>query len=371
MSSSQPARDINAQRQALVAASGGGRDLDAAARTLEAWLGPKLAVSRVRVEGLKGPEGAGVSNETLLFHASCDDGQQASRRSMVLRVAPARIQLFYEPDLRSRYRLLDTLNARALVRVPEMLWFEEDASVLGAPFFIMSRLEGRVPLSSPVYNRTGWLHDASPAERHVLWASAVEELARIHSVPADLVQFCGRPQYGPTGEDQELGYWDAYRDWCATGEVRDDVAAMGEWVRANRPHAGGLGLAWGDARIGNMMFGDDFRLAGVMDWEQASLGGARHDLGWWLLFDDFHSVYQDIPRLDGLGNRQETIELWESLAGERAGDLTWYEAFACYKLALIVLRTMLSSGMTMDAASRRASEHIERARTIAGITRLT
>ena len=34
-----------------------------------------------------------------------------------------------------------------------------------------------------------------------------------------------------------------------------------------------------------MMFADDFTVAGVMDWEQLSLGGALLDIGWWLFFD--------------------------------------------------------------------------------------
>ena len=87
-----------------------------------------------------------------------------------------------------------------------------------------------------------------------------------------------------------------------------------------------------------MMFDKDFQLLGVMDWEQASLGGAMQDLGWWLFFDDFHSRSIGVQRLDGLGTRQETIDFWCDRTGRKAGQLQWYEAFAGYKLAIIMSR---------------------------------
>ena len=93
-----------------------------------------------------------------------------------------------------------------------------------------------------------------------------------------------------------------------------------------------------------MMFGDDLRLAGVMDWEQANLSGTRMDLGWWLYFDDFHSTSRDLVRLDGLGTRDETIAYWEDRVGEKAGDLTWYEVFTGFQVGLLACRTMVILG---------------------------
>ena len=90
-----------------------------------------------------------------------------------------------------------------------------------------------------------------------------------------------------------------------------------------------------------MAFGDDFRLVGVMDWEQASLAGGLHDLGWWLFFDEFHSIGQGVARLDGLGTRAETLELWEELVGERTDDLHWHEVFAGFTLIQLTCRALV------------------------------
>jgi len=235
---------------------------------------------------------------------------------------------FVDTDFREQYDLLDLLHGERLVKVSEMHWYEPDESVLGQPFFVMSRLAGRVPVSFPPYNRSGWLFDANPAQRRALWRSAVEELARIHSVPVDLVRFLDKPHLGASGLEQQLTYWERSISW-STGDANPDVLVeTGEWLRANLPAQRSDGLSWGDARIGNMAFGDDFRLVGVMDWEQASLAGGLHDLGWWVFFDDYHSTDQGLTRLDGLGTRAETIELWEDLTGNRADDLQWHEVFA-------------------------------------------
>src|SRR5207249_1346674 len=163
------------------------------------------------------------------------------------------------------------------------------SAVLGAPFFIMRRMHGRVPVSMPVYNSTGWLFDATPAERRKLWVSGMHQFAAIHGVPADDVRVLDRPERGASGLDQQLRYWWEQATWTLGQHVPDLIVELFEWLRANQPEEPS-GLSWGDARIGNMMFDDDYEVVAVIDWEQASMGGGPSDLGWWLFFDDMHSV---------------------------------------------------------------------------------
>ncbi len=71
-----------------------------------------------------------------------------------------------------------------------------------------------------------------------------------------------------------------------------------------------------------------------MDWEQPSLGGALHDLAWWLeLSDMMHSTGSGRSHLEGMGTRSETIALWQRLTGISAADIEWYEDFTRIKLA--------------------------------------
>jgi aminoglycoside phosphotransferase (APT) family kinase protein len=207
---------------------------------------------------------------------------------------------------------------------------------------MMRRLEGRVPVSFPGYNVAGFVFDATPRERQILWRSAMEELCRIATTPLEAVQAVAMPEKGSTGFDQQFNFWKDSCRW-AGARVAPFLVGAEDWLEEHKPHHPLRGFSWGDARIGNMMFGSDFRLTGVMDWEQASIGGPLHDLGWWLFFDDMHSWRNGHRRLDGLGTRQETIDLWRELTGFEPRDLQWYEVFAGYKLATIVARRYASS----------------------------
>lgn len=89
-----------------------------------------------------------------------------------------------------------------------------------------------------------------------------------------------------------------------------------------------------------MMIGADGEVVAVMDWEQPSLGGALHDLGWWLHSDHNQTAGQGIPPLEGMGTRDETIALWSEVSGKSAADIGWYEAFACLKMECLALRMM-------------------------------
>jgi aminoglycoside phosphotransferase (APT) family kinase protein len=190
-------------------------------------------------------------------------------------------------------------------------------------------------------------------------------MASVHRVPGELVSFLGWPHHGETGEDQQLGYWSHYAQWTGIS-MPPAVIELGEWVHANRPHVPGIYLSWGDARIGNMMFDDDFRLAAVLDWDQMSLADPRHDLAWWLFFDDFNSTGQGIARLDGMGTRDETIELWEEKSGHKAGDLRWHEAFMAYKIAIITMKTLMAGGQAYSDAATLAERFAKKGRAIAG-----
>ncbi|MEU1981003.1 phosphotransferase family protein [Nocardia sp. NPDC019395] len=311
-------------------------DVEATAERLRPWLADRLGVADIEIDDLSYPKGAGVSNETILFRAR--DGRTVDH--LVLRIAPgAEHQMFYDPRFRVQYDIVVALRRHGTVRVPDVLWLEDDPAVLGRPFYLMRRMRGNVPVSMPVYNSTGWLVDATPAQRRTLWTDAVHQLAAIHRVPTDVVSFVDRPEDGATGDEQQLTYWRNFAAWALEDEVPETILQLFGWLDDNRPRDPVAGLSWGDARMGNIMFDDNFRVVGVMDWEQVSLAGPVADLAWWLMFDEAHSHGVGVPRLAGLGTRDETIELWEELTGLPSGDLPWHEAFASLKAGLLSLRS--------------------------------
>ena len=149
--------------------------------------------------------------------------------------------------------------------------------------------------------------------------------------------------------DQETGRWRRYLDWIDPGGklmlLREGFDRLLSRAPDNRP----AGIVWGDARLGNMMIADDFSIAAVMDWEQPSLGGALHDLGWWLYSDYVQTEGRGIPTLDGMGARDETIALWAEVSGKSAADIDWYETFVVFKMECLGVRMQVLRGMVAVA----------------------
>ncbi|SNQ45780.1 Aminoglycoside phosphotransferase [Frankia canadensis] len=320
-------------------------DPQAIGHALRGWLAARWPHARdLRITDVCLPQGAGGSNETFLCTATWrDDRRAVHSEGLVVRLAPTGFQIFLEADIGRQYAVLDHLAEHGDVPVPSLHGLEPDAATLGAPFWVMSRVDGVVPSDFPPYNQAGFLVEATPAERERLWLSAMEAFTAIHRVEigADTAAFrlLDRPERGTTGIDQELEYWRLSMERAVADVPDPTVTALWEWLLTHRPAARPTGLSWGDARMGNMIF-DGFRCVAVLDWEMVSLAGGLADLGWWLCLDLSHSEDLGVPRLDGLGSRAATIAFWEERTGQHTADLEWHEAFAGLRLAVILLRAV-------------------------------
>ncbi|HMC41985.1 MAG TPA: phosphotransferase, partial [Acidimicrobiales bacterium] len=154
------------------------RDLEKARTQLARWLGAKLDAGDIALSEIDAPAITGFSNETLLFDAAWTEGGREHSQGFAVRVKPGAYTIFLESAFETQYRVLRALSEHTEVPVPPTLWYEDDDSVLGAPFFVMRRVQGRVPGDAPSYHVEGWVVDeTSPAEREAMWWSAVGAMA--------------------------------------------------------------------------------------------------------------------------------------------------------------------------------------------------
>jgi len=110
------------------------RDLSVLAAQLVDWLGRRMPGARnIRVDNLDYPRGAGQSHETILFDAAWDEGGAARSRGMVVRIKPTSFTVFLDDMFVEQYQLMRAMHDSGKVRVAEVLWFEEDPTLLGAP----------------------------------------------------------------------------------------------------------------------------------------------------------------------------------------------------------------------------------------------
>jgi aminoglycoside phosphotransferase (APT) family kinase protein len=330
------------------------RDLEDLAGRIGGWIQGRLPEAKdICVEKLAYPKGAGQSHETILFDLSWTAGGRRQQQGWVVRIKPTSFTMFPDDLFDRQYKILEALHAQGNVRVARPLGFEPDPTVLGAPFFVMEKVSGRVAVSIPPYVQSGWVAEATADQRARMWDAGVRQLAAIQKTPVASVDFLAGPAHARSGLAQE---WDKYRrfvEWVSGEQRFRPLDAAVEQLERSWPKNQPEGVVWGDARLGNMMFGDDFDVVAVMDWEQPSLGGALQDLAWWLVNARMmHCDAEGHPRLAGFGARAETVALWRAETGVSTDDLEWYEAFANLKFACLGIRMASLRGAPLpDEAS--------------------
>ncbi|MFF3850720.1 phosphotransferase family protein [Streptomyces sp. NPDC002328] len=316
------------------------RDPEELARRLTDWLGARLPGAEAVAVTV--PASNGMSSETLLFDI---EHPQPPVRACALRLAadPSAYTVFPVYDMARQYRTMRLVAERTDLPVPRVLWLEEDPAPLGAPFFVMERVAGRVPPDVMPYTYEGnWLHAASDAERERLEASTISLLARLHDqVPSQETEFLAPPGEGDTLR-RHVAAQRAYYDWVVDGVARspliedafDRLADL--WPRDPGPTV----LSWGDARIGNVIY-DGFEPAAVLDWEMAAPAPREVDLAWTIYL---HRFFQDLTvasggrGLPGFLRRARVEERYARLTGHTPRDMDFHTLYAALRQAIVMLR---------------------------------
>jgi aminoglycoside phosphotransferase (APT) family kinase protein len=304
--------------------------LDDLRAPLAEWLAPHLETGTARVTALSRP-GGGQSNDTILFDAEWSDRGLTHRDRFVLRRQQTSHHIFRAPDVIREFRVLEGL-ASSWVPVPRVRWAEADPAVIGAPFFVMHAVVGNVPLARPSIHSHGWLPTLTIQERTRLWNSALDALVAIHAV-----DWTASHAFLLDGDPANAGF-DAHLD---------RIAEWYRWATGGREHpitdrdtfaAGPPALVWGDARVGNMIFGGDHHVAAVIDWEVASIGPPEIDVGHWLFFDRFATEAAGIEPLPGWPDRDATVARYEERSGRALVDLERFEMLEELVIATTLIR---------------------------------
>lgn len=324
------------------------RDQQELGRRLGTWLADRLECDDPpRIDEVVKPQGNGMSSDTLLFAAAWTDGGEARSSRFVARIEPEldKVPVFPTYDLELQFRVMQLVGSATTVAVPEALWYEPDPSVLGAPFFVMERVDGDVPRDVLPYTfpDPNWVLDATADQRDLMMRSAVHALAGIHTVTPEEhdLSFLETGTAGETALERHLAHWEDYLEWVTAEERSPLLDECFDWLRANLPDdVGPAVLSWGDARIGNMLF-DDFEVSGVLDWEMAGVAPPEVDLGWMAYL---HLFFEDLatdlgaPGLPDFMRVEDLIAEYRLVSGRSLGDLRWHVAYAAMRHGVIMRR---------------------------------
>ncbi|MEV7732477.1 phosphotransferase family protein [Streptomyces sp. NPDC088921] len=316
------------------------RDPEELAHRLTAWLGTRLPGAKA--VGVTVPASNGLSSETLLFDI---EHPEPPLRSCALRLAadPSAYTVFPVYDMVRQYRTMEVVGRLSDLPVPKVQWLEEDPGPLGAPFFVMERVRGRVPPDVMPYTYEGnWLHAASDTERERLETATVGLLAHLHEqVPMREAAFLELPGEGDALR-RHVTAQRAYYDWVVDGLARSPLIeqAFHRLEQLWPADPGPPVLNWGDARIGNVIY-DGFDPVAVLDWEMAALAPREVDLGWTVYL---HRFFQDLTVAFGQRGlpdflRRDRVEArYARLTGHTPHDMDFYMLYAALRHAIVMLR---------------------------------
>ncbi|MFF9754011.1 phosphotransferase family protein [Streptomyces sp. NPDC014344] len=256
-------------------------------------------------------------------------------------------------DMKREYRVISALHPTE-VPVPRPVLLCEDEEVLGAPFYVMEYVEG-----TP-YRTAGQLAPLGPERTRKAVLNLVDTLVDLHAVdPAEagLADF-GRPE---GFLDRQLRRWGKQLDASRSRELAgiDELhAALGREL----PVSPAPTVVHGDYRLDNALISDDESVRAVLDWEMSTLGDPLTDLGLLVMYssplgmpDSPVSTTAEAP---GHPTPAELIERYAARSGRDVSAVSWYTAFAWFKLAVILegIHYRYTLGQTVGAGFDRIGD---------------
>jgi len=314
---------------------------------LEQWMRRVFASRQgLTVTGIEIPVSTGFSNETVILDAAWTEKGSDHEERYVVRIEPVDGGMF-PPQTRHcgvsvelQYRAMQAVAEAGVAPVPPLFGYEGDPDVLGAPFFVMGFVGGRIPSDVPRYTEAGFVVDeATPAQRRRMVLSAIDVIAGIHSLDWRKAGLAWLDPSG-AGEPTTALQIELYRDHVHSelaGREHPVLHAALDWLEVNDPGDERIGLTWGDARLGNIIL-QDYRPAAVLDWEVCALSPTEADVGWWLMFDRMSFDDMGVDRLDGYPTRDEMISHYEQVSGLTVRDPHYWEVFGAMRFCTIFIR---------------------------------
>ncbi len=241
---------------------------------------------------------------------------------------------------------------KSFPKVPKMLVYTEDETILGCPFYIMEKVNGIILNVKEAKKRAIPAHDFNTIANS--WLDTFVALHEIDYKEAGL-QDLGKPE--GYVERQVLNWGKQYCK-AATEDVPAAKKVM-SWIETNQPKEYRHGLVHNDFKYDNIVFKDDnwTEVTAVLDWEMATLGDPLMDLGtslgYWTMANDHSFVQKGIPSptlMDGNPRRSEIVQMYAQKSGKLVNNLIFYYAFGLFKIAVIAQQIYYRyhKGLTTD-----------------------
>lgn len=287
--------------------------------------------------------GGGQSNPTFFV--------TYPRRRLVLRKKPSGDILPSAHAVDREFRVQAAL-ATTGVPVPRVLFFHGESDIVGTPFYVMERLDGRV------------FHDASlpgvePSARRAMYFAMAETLAALHAVDW---QGIGLGDFGRPGNyfERQIARWTKQWQLSRTRDL-PEIDRLIAWLPAHTDRTNDASVCHGDYRLGNLMFHPaEPRVIAILDWELSTIGHPLADAAYSCM--PWHSApahYGGILGTEwavlGIPSEREYLERYQAARGGGAPVTRFHLVFSLFRFA-VILEGIAARAKSGTASAANAAE---------------
>ena len=239
-------------------------------------------------------------------------------------------------DMGREYKVLSRLNP-VFDKAPKTYAFCEDIEVIGAPFYIMEKVQGEI-LTARAAQKKG----VSPQEFKTISNTWLDTFAEFHTIDYKHagLEDLGRPEGYVS---RQVTNWGKQYLAAATDDVPAAEKVM-SWMQQNQPASYDHTLIHNDFKYDNVVFKGDrwLKIAAILDWEMCTLGDPLMDLGtslgYWTTADDADFMKQGLPSptvMDGNPSRSDIVQGYAEKSGRSVDNIVFYYAYGLFKIAVI------------------------------------
>ena len=254
---------------------------------------------------------------------------------LILRRPPAGTKAASAHDMKREYEIQKALMP--YYKVPEMLVFCNDQSVMECDFYIMRRVEGIIPRANLPKDL-----QLDKEQTRQLCLNVIDKLIELHSID---ISTTGLNTFGKGKGycERQINGWSERYKKAKTWNVPKFEKVM-NWLKANIPTEERSCLIHNDFRFDNVILDPEnpMKIIGVLDWEMATIGDPMMDLGntlaYWVQADDdimAKSTRRQPTNIPGMLTRKEVINYYCDKMGFEPKNFTFYEVYGLFRLAVI------------------------------------
>ena len=254
-------------------------------------------------------------------------------------------------DMLREYNVLKNLKSQ-FNKVPKVHLYCDNDDIIGAPFYIMDRVEGYII-------RPNLQEQDSPGEEVIrnVSDSLVSTLVELHNVDINEANLNNLGKIDGYVKRQVEGWIKRYNH--SKTDIIANMDFVAKWLNDNQPLEVEGSIVHNDFKYDNLVLdkNNHSKITAVLDWEMATIGDPFMDLGttlgYWMDKNDLPELklFQlSATTLDGNPTREGILEMYESKSGKTIPNPVFYYVFGLFKIAVIAQQIYFryKKGFTKD-----------------------